>query len=178
MNKKIVFVFALGVLLAAGIISAQEDAAAIYRFHAGGGLMFGPSIKNGTLGEFGFLLYNKGWDIRNTLLIRSLKTDDPDPDTMLVTFSDKISIGTFTRGGLFRPYGFFEAGAGLYGHGNKEMTAAPPVFSIGIGGGIDILFLEQASIFIETGYLWHHFDASFPGSAIFQIGWRCHFGRK
>jgi hypothetical protein len=144
-------------------------------FFAGGGTTFTPQSPGGGYGEFSFLLYHNNWDIRNHFIIRGAGLRDRGDNYGLLTISEKISFGGILSDNRFRVYGFFEGGAGLFGHDSKDFFEFPLVYGFGGGGGTDIFFSKDGSVYLESGYLGQILGSAYIGGPIFQIGWRSYF---
>jgi hypothetical protein len=146
------------------------------RFILGGGSTFCPASDGGGHGEFAFLIYRNGWDIRNHFVIRGNSiTDKNGAGYGALTLSEKISLGGISPNKLMRVYGFGEGGIGLWGSETKALITTPLVLVFGGGGGSDIFFTKSLSLYLETGYLGHWLDSEIIGGAILQIGWRAYF---
>jgi hypothetical protein len=81
--------------------------------------------------EFGFLIFhNEKWDIRNHIFIGSVNIyDDDNIKNIIFNINEKITIWAITQNGLFRPYGFFEGGLGLYETKTKKLTQTPLAYN-------------------------------------------------
>lgn len=154
---------------------ADESTAKVGRLFAGGGITFTPQSPGEGYGEFSFLLYHNNWDIRNHFIIRGAGLRDGGNDYGLLTISEKISFGGVLSDNRFRVYGFLEGGIGLFGHGSKRFFEFPLVYVFGGGGGTDIFFSKDGSIYLESGYLGQMLGSAYIGGPIFQIGWRGYF---
>jgi hypothetical protein len=64
----------------------------------------------------------------------------------MLNLYERISGGSITRNGLFRPYGFIEGGVGFYETETKEFFEMPLTFNY----GLDIFIREETSFVIEV----------------------------
>jgi hypothetical protein len=152
-------------LLVAGIslnLFAQEGSSSeVKRFSFGAGLNISQSGVGSVL-EFGFLIFhNERMDIRNHISLGATSIgasyigepytygDDGMKYNMLNLY-ERISVGSITRNGLFRPYGFIEGGVGFYETETKEILEMPLTFNYGLGYGLDIFVREETSFVIEA----------------------------
>jgi hypothetical protein len=176
MFKKTAFLLMTAVLSCASLSAREGDSDDVERFTVGGGLTLSPATNGGGHGEFVFLIYHNGWDIRNHFVIRGNSiTDKSGADCGTVTLSEKISFGGISPNTLMRVYGFAEGGIGFWGNGAKVIFKTPLAFVFGGGGGTDIFFSKGLSVYLEAGWLGHLLDTKIIGGPVFQIGWRNHF---
>jgi hypothetical protein len=176
MFKKKAFLLVAAVLFCADLQAREENSGGVERFTVGGGSTFSPDTGGGGYGEFAFLIYHNGWDIRNHFVIRgNSPTDENDVDYGVFTLSEKISFGGLSSNKLMRVYGFAEGGVGFWGNDTKAIFKTPLAFIFGGGGGTDIFFSKHLSVYVESGWLGYLLDSKIIGGPIFQIGWRGHF---
>jgi hypothetical protein len=172
-----------GILLAVFVslnaaLFAEEDGKSIGRFFAGGGTSFGPASSGGGHGEFSFLIYHNRVDVRNHFVLRAEGLEDGTDSYGVLILSEKLSWGGVAPDGRFRVYGFGEAGLGFYAGGppdREESFGSALVYSFGGGGGTDIFYSSNGSIYFETGYLGRLLGSTYIQGPIFQIGWRGYF---
>lgn len=164
------------VLFCAGLPAQEGSSDDVGRFTIGGGSTFSPAIDGGGHGEFVFLIYHNGLDIRNHLVLRGNAIHDKNGAGYgTFTLSEKISLGGISPNKLMRSYGFVEGGVGFWGNGTKALFKTPVGFVFGGGGGTDIFFAKSLSVYLEAGWLGHFVDEKIIDGPIFQIGWRGHF---
>jgi hypothetical protein len=164
------------VLFCVSLPGQEENSDDVGRFTMGGGSTFSPASNGGGHGEFAFLIYHNGLDIRNHFVIRGSSTTDKNgADYGTFTLSEKISLGGISPNKLMRIYGFGEGGIGFWGNDTKVLLKTPLAFVFGGGGGTDIFFTRHLSVYLESGYLGYLLDGKIIGGPIFQIGWRSHF---
>ena len=131
-------------------------------FTGNGGYAFGG------IGEYAFLFYENGLQISSHIIGRG--------DTITSEFGnrygtgsiiEKVSFGGFLPNNL-RTYAFVESGVGI-GDGNKTLA-----FNIlfGGGGGIDLFYHRNGSIYLEAGYLQHYVKNEYLGGVSISIGTR------
>ena len=126
----------------------------------------------GGKGEAAFLFYyNNGLQVGSHFVGRggSLAVDGEIYGAG--SLSAKISFGGFWPNGVFRSYAFVEGGVGAAG-GN---SAVHVVGLFGGGGGIDWLFMERSSFYVEFGYLQHHMNGRLVGGPSISTGVRSFF---
>jgi hypothetical protein len=176
MFKRKAFLLMAMVLFCASLPAQEGNSGDMGRFTIGGGSTFSPAINGGGHGEFAFLIYHNGWDIRNHLVIRGNSISEKNgADYGTFTLSEKISFGGISPNKLMRVYGFVEGGIGFWGNDAKAIFKTPLTFVFGGGGGTDIFFIKYLSVYLEVGWLGHLLDTKIIGGPIFQIGWRGHF---
>jgi hypothetical protein len=88
--------------------------------------------------------------------------------------SEKISLGGMMPG-KFRSYAFAEGGLSFYGTPSKPFFDMPLCYSFGGGGGTDIFLGEEASIYVEAGWLGQLASNDLLHGTVIQIGWRWWF---
>jgi hypothetical protein len=162
-GKKIfLFLFTVGIFLNLFALFAQEETPSdVKHLSSGAALGFLPDGGgSGGFFEFGFLIFhNEKWDLRNHVLIGGAHMhDDDNVENFIFNLNEKISIGSITRNGLFRPYGFVEGGVGFYETETKKMFQMPVTYNFGFGFGLDIFVREDTSSFIEGGVNYHMMD--------------------
>jgi hypothetical protein len=170
----------LGVVLAVfvslnGTLPAEEGGKYIGRFFAGGGSSFAPAANGGGHGEFSFLLYHNNLDIRNHVILRGAGLKNKADTYGVLTLSEKVSVGGSTSDGRFRVYSFFEGGIGIHSGNGKPFFELPLAYTFGGGGGTDIFYTGNGSIYFDTGYLGYVLGSTYIGGPVFQIGWRGYF---
>jgi hypothetical protein len=164
------------VLFCASLSAQEGNSDDVGHFAIGGGSTFSPSIDGGGHGEFVFLIYHNGFDIRNHLVIRGNSiTDKNGAGYGTLALSEKISFGGISPNKLTRVYGFMEGGIGFWGNKTKALFKTPLTFIFGGGGGTDIFCTKYISVYLEAGWLGHLVEEEIIGGPIFQIGWRGHF---
>ena len=147
---------------------AQESA---FRLFFSGG---GPTAALhgfGGKGEVAFLFYDRGLQISGHLVGRGGSVAIDNDNHGAGSLGAKLSFGGLWPNGRFRSYAFVEGGIGAAG-GNygSHMTGL-----FGGGGGLDWLFTETASLYIELGYLQHHINNRLVGGPSISIGARSFF---
>jgi hypothetical protein len=95
-------------------------------------------------------------DIRNHISLGASSIGDPYTHgndgirhTMFNLY-ERISTGSITRNGLFRPYGFIEGGVVFYETETKEFFEMPLTFNYGFGYGLDIFIRKESNFVIEA----------------------------
>lgn len=91
---------------------------------------------------------------------------------------NKISVGTITREGLFRPYGFIEGRVGTSGEDLFAPLENPVVWNLGLGTGLDIFATKHWSFFQEMGFLGNSEGGEFIHQQRFELGVMFHFGSR
>jgi hypothetical protein len=176
MFVKKIFLLTVAVLFCTSLSAQEGNSNDVRHFAIGGGSTFSPAINGGGHGEFVFLIYHNGLDVRDHLVIRGNSiTDKNDTEYGTFTLSEKISFGGISPNKLMRVYGFMEGGIGFWGNEAKALFKTPLTFIFGGGGGTDIFFAEYLSVYLEAGWLGHFLETKTIGGPIFQIGWRGHF---
>jgi hypothetical protein len=171
----------LGVLLAVFVslnadLFAEEDGKNSGRFFAGGGVNFTPASNGGGgYGEFSFPLYHNNFDLRNHFVLRGAGLEDGVDKYGILSLSEKLSAGGITLDGRFRVYGFVEGGIGVHSGNGKPLFELPLAYTFGGGGGTDIFYTGNGSIYFETGYLGYMLGSTYIGGPVFQTGWRGYF---
>jgi len=125
----------------------------------------------GGKGEAAFVFYDSGLQISSHIVGRGSSVII-DGDTFGAgSMGAKLSLGGIWPNGRFRSYSFVEGGIGVAGGD----SGAHLVGLFGGGGGIDWLFMEGTSLYIEFGYLQHHLNNRFVGGPSISIGARGFF---
>ena len=123
----------------------------------------------GGYGEYAFLVFEKGLQISNHIIGRG--------DTITSEFGnrygtgsiiEKVSFGGFLPNNIMRSYTFVEGGVGF--GGSNETFALNILF--GGGGGIDLFYNKNGSIYLEAGYLQHYVKNELVGGVSISIGTR------
>ena len=125
----------------------------------------------GGKGEIAFLFHDRGLQISAHLVGRGASVTINSDNHGAGTLGAKISFGGLWPSGRFRSYAFVEGGFGVAGGNYGALLAG----LFGGGGGLDWLFSETASLYIELGYLQHHVSNRFAGSPSITIGARRFF---
>jgi hypothetical protein len=163
-------------IIGIGAGAMAQEIGTVPRFSFGGGISFiHGNNDNGGYGEFSFLMYHKGLDVRNHIVLRGGGLSVESNDTGVITLSEKISFGGISSNSLFRMYGFVEAGIGLYGNTEKPLFQMPLAYSFGGGGGTDIFLTEHYGMNIEAGWLGKFLDSEVYGGPVLQVGWKWWF---
>ncbi|MDR0474966.1 MAG: hypothetical protein LBH43_14990 [Treponema sp.] len=106
----------------------------------------------GGYGEYAFQFYENGLQICNHFIGRGdTITNEVGNKYGMGSIIEKISFGGLLPNNFLRTYGFVEGGIGI--GGNDEIFAFNIIF--GGGGGIDLFFHKNESIYLEAGYLQH-----------------------
>ena len=147
----------------------------------GNGFTFRPLLSGGGLtaslhgfggvGEFAFLFYDSGLQIGAHIVGRGGGININNDNHGAGSLGVKISFGGLWPNGRFRSYAFVEGGLGAAG-GNYGAHVAG---LFGGGGGLDWLFVPNASLYLEFGYLQHHLGGRFAGGPSISIGARSFF---
>ena len=178
MKKLTASALLLGVIGLAFNLSAQEEQTAeVKRFFFGGELTVLDQGVSASSVTFGFLLFhNNRWNIRNHIAFSAARIHNKDAQEYdILNLNEKISIGSITRNGLFRYYGYFEGGFGVYGTESKELFTLPLMFHFGLGGGLDIFARDTLSFFIEMGARQYIVDAQWLFKPAITAGLRVYF---
>lgn len=173
--KKITIALCALIALATMPVIADEP------FCASGGVLQNHVGKDGNqiggFGEFGFKLYAKGnFFVWNHIVLRGYSFSAGAKDYGALSVSDKILFGGVSRNGPFRTYGFLQGGIGI-GLGGGASSPAP-LFSCSGGGGIDCMYDERASFFIECGgqgFFAPALGVPALGGVLLELGWRGFF---
>jgi len=169
--KKAFLVLAL-IVAGSMVVAAQEGGFTFRPLFSGGGPTAALSGFGGK-GEVAFLFYDSGLQISSHIVGRGGSVII-DGDTFGAgSIGAKLSFGGFWANGVLRSYTFVEGGIGAAG-GN---SGAHLVGMFGGGGGLDWLFMEGASLYIEFGYLQHHINSRLVGGPSISIGARSFHGR-
>jgi hypothetical protein len=123
----------------------------------------------GGYGEYAFLFYEKGIQISNHIIGKgSSITTGSENNYGTGATMEKISFGGFLPKDFLRSYAFIEGGVG-FGGNNKTISL---VLMFGGGGGIDLFFHKNGSIYLEAGYLQHYLNNELVGGVSISIGTR------
>ena len=161
---------ALAFAFAAAGLCAQEGGFTFRPLFSGGG----PSASLygfGGKGEAAFLFYDSGLQASWHLVGRGGSVNAGGERYGVGSFGAKLSLGGLWTGGSFRSYAFVEGGLGMAG-GNFGAHMAG---LFGGGGGLDWLFAENASLYVELGYMQHHINGKLVGGPSVSIGARSFF---
>ena len=168
MAKKIAILLTLA--LAAANLGAGENGFVFRPLFGGGGLAASLNSFGGK-GEAAFLLFDGGLQVAGHVVGRGGLVAVDRAGYGTGSLGAKLSFGGFWPNGVLRSYAFVEGGLGAAGGD----TGARLAFLFGGGGGLDWLFLRNASLFLELGYLQHHVDGRFAGGPSVSIGSRSFF---
>ena len=154
-------------------LSANENGFTFKPLFGGGG---GTAVFDGTggyglggMGEFALLFFDNGLQISSHLIGRGDSiTANTGINYGTGSILGKLSFGGFFPNNIFRSYGFVEGGFG-FGGGNGTSTSN---ILFGGGGGIDLFFHQNSSIFLEAGCLQHYLDNTLIGGISISIGSR------
>jgi hypothetical protein len=176
MSKKLIVLIIISVLFCSNIFT-EENPKEIERFFLGGGLTFLPeNIGAGNL-EFATLLFNKYIDIRSHILLRVGGFTRDGINYGLIRPSGKVSVGIITFNNIFRFYSFAEGGFGFFANNkeSKDINDIPVTYNFGGGGGFDVFYVNDGSVFLEVGYIGHRLESEYRGGVMVQIGFRAYF---
>ncbi|MCL2600414.1 MAG: hypothetical protein FWD88_04450 [Treponema sp.] len=175
MKKRMFVGKRIAVLLALALVGAHLHAQE-------GGFVFRPLFNGGGLtaalnglggkGEVAILFFDSGLQVGAHIVGRGGLVSIDDDNYGLGSFGAKLSFGGFWPNGVLRSYAFVEGGLGAAGGGDAGAHLA---VLFGGGGGIDWLFLPNASLYLEFGYLQHHVNNRFCGGPSISIGARSFF---
>jgi hypothetical protein len=176
--NKWIFLFLCVMGISFNAFAQDENSMSTKRFSYSGALSFMPDGGgSGIALGFGFLLsHNEIRDIRNHISINAPHIHDYNGvDNIILNLNEKISVGSITQKGLFRPYGFIEGGIGFYGTETKELFKTPLAYSFGTGFGLDIFIHDTTSFLIEGGIDEHILDTEWIFMLKMTIGTRVYF---
>ncbi len=127
---------------------------------------------------FGFLVYSKdSLNIQNHITYSTGVMNREDTGIKLYQhlLTEKVSVGTWSGNGLFRPYGFVEGRVGRCGTEKYNMLDNPWISKFGIGTGVDIFALQNWSFMLELGFLGNLYEDEFFMQQRFELGVKVHF---
>ena len=170
-RKKLLILIVFGFI--ALNLYGQENGFTFRPFFGGGGgtgVFSSDGHALGGKGEFAFLFFsNNGFQICNHFVGRGNSITTASGNQYGTgSLTKKITFGGFLPQNFLRSYSFVEGGIGFGGW--NETTALNVIF--GGGGGIDLFFHNNGSIFLEIGYLQHHVNNELIGGVSISIGTR------
>jgi hypothetical protein len=115
------------------------------------------------------LFYEKGLQISNHIIGKGNSiTTGSGNNYGTGSIMEKVSFGGFLPKDFLRSYAFIQGGIGF--GGGSETFALNVMF--GGGGGIDIFYYKNGSIYLEAGYLQHYLNNELVGGVSISIGAR------
>lgn len=116
-------------------------------------------------------------DVRYRLSLRNgtMNNEDRSSKYYLQYVANKISLGAITRDGLFRPYGFAEATAGVCGESKWKPLTNENAFGFGLGTGLSVFVTDRVSYFGEIGFYGVRRGEEFIPQQGFELGFETHF---
>ena len=167
-------VFILMIFTFVGLnLYAQGNGFSYKPFFGGGGatamLARNGGFVIGGYGEYAFLFYEKGLQIGSHIIGRGDRIVCESGNKYGTgSIIERISFGGNLPNNFMRSYAFVEGGVGF--GGSNETFALNILF--GGGGGIDLFYNKNGSIYLEAGYLQHYVKNELVGGVSISIGTR------
>jgi len=167
-------VFILMIFTFVGLnLYAQGNGFSYKPFFGGGGatamLAGNGGFVIGGYGEYAFLFYEKGLQIGSHIIGRGDRIVCESGNKYGTgSIIERISFGGNLPNNFMRSYAFVEGGVGF--GGSNETFALNILF--GGGGGIDLFYNKNGSIYLEAGYLQHYVKNELVGGVSISIGTR------